>query len=326
MAGPFASALRFAGVAKEATKGTFVAATDYIPITKFDAQDTTTWIEDTGLRGSMVARYNKVAGPLFSEISMGGDVFPDSIGYVLSGFFGEVATTGASAPFTHTFDIQNTGSTTQGQPTAFSFTDYQSVEGRGYPGQQVTDLQFTWDGEKALKWDAKSVGFASATQTKPTQSFSGVTLLPGWLCAFKIAGSTSLQLVDAQISLKRPVKPINTADGTQAPLAIWAGPAEATGKCVIVVDTITQLTNYLAGTKTALDFNWAQGAGAAAVQFNPHFTNCNYDLVKTGSGKDYVEYEITWEALGNTTDVGTSGGYSIGKTIIQNAKPAATYA
>src|ERR1700738_1279034 len=111
----------FLGVAKEATKGTGVASTAYIPVKTINPFDHVMYLPDKGLRGSMVETYDEIAGPIYSELDIGGDAFPDTIGWPLAGILPDVATTGASAPFTTTFASKNTG---DGQAKAYTLTDY----------------------------------------------------------------------------------------------------------------------------------------------------------------------------------------------------------
>lgn len=316
------SALAFYSVAKESSPGTYVAPTDYVPLTKFDPEDMTTWINDDAVRGSMAKSYDKIAGPVWSKITMAGPVFPDTVGYPLLGFLGDSAITGASAPYTFTGSAKNSG---DGQPTSQSWTDFNSVDTRGYSGCKWYDLNFAWDGEKALTWDGAMQGYQSVVQTKPTNAPSTVRAVPGWLSIFAIGGSTLSTLVSADIKMKRGGEPIHTADGTQAPLEIFVGEMEVTGKCTLVADVNTQLTNYLAASQTTLDFNFQQGAGSSLVQVKFHMSKVNFDLVKPTRGKKFVEYEINWEALANTTDAGASGGQSPLKATIQNAKSSNVY-
>lgn len=316
------TALSFYGIAKEAIKGTFVPSVDYLPLTKFDPVDKTQWLKDDGMRGSMAKEYNAIAGPVWSEIACSGPVFPDTIAYPLLSLLGDVTTTGASAPFSHVGALKNSG---DGQPISHSLNDFNSVDNRGYTGVQWYDMDFKWDGEKLLTWTGNAKGFQSATQTKPAFSATTITALPGWLSLVSVNSVSTLTMVDGEIKLKREGGPIHTADGTQQPYQMFTGPLGVTGKMVLVADTNTLLTTYLAGTKIPLDFNFTQGAGAALVQFKLHMTNTNVNEVKTLRGKTFTEYELDFEALPNSTDVGASGGLSHIKATIQNAKASGTY-
>ena len=73
----------YLGIAKEATKGTAVAPTDFIPVMvdSLKPVDLIDPLYDTGLRGSMVTNYNYIAGRTRSTFDFGGHVFPDTIGY-----------------------------------------------------------------------------------------------------------------------------------------------------------------------------------------------------------------------------------------------------
>ena len=318
------TALSFLGVAKEATPGTFVASTDYIPVTKFDPKDDTTWLPDGAWRGSMVQTYGKVAGPVWSELSVGGYVYPDTIGYPLAQILGVDTTTGASAPYTHTLQLLNTG---DGQPTTQSLNDFNSVDNRGYTDVKWTSLTLSWDGEKYLTWDASGLGLQSATQTKPTASFGTIPGLPGWLSTATIGGTSTATVVSAEVAIKRDGSVIHTADGTQSPYEIFDGPVSVTGKATLIADATTQLTTYLAqaggGAKSTLVFDWTQGAGASLVELQLTMSSVNFDLVTPNRGKTYVEYDLTFEALGNTTDA--VAGYSPLKAVLKNAKVASTY-
>lgn len=85
------------GLAKEATRGTAVNPTAFIPITSITSpNDMAHYTPDKGYRGSAVKTYNQVATQIWAEPSVGFDVFPDTIGYLLDMILGEMSTTGTS--------------------------------------------------------------------------------------------------------------------------------------------------------------------------------------------------------------------------------------
>ena len=59
-----ASVRSYVGIAKETTKGTAEAPTDFIPVAKdsFKPVDVVDSLFDTGLRGSNVMNYNRIPG------------------------------------------------------------------------------------------------------------------------------------------------------------------------------------------------------------------------------------------------------------------------
>ena len=141
----------YLGIAKEATKGTAVAPTDFIAVaqSKIKPVDVIDPLYDEGMRGSLVKNYNYIPGRTRSTFDFGGAAFADTIGYPIAGLLGSVATTGASAPFTHTISLKNASTTgADAQPISYTLTDFYAAENRQYPACQFSDfsLKFSADG------------------------------------------------------------------------------------------------------------------------------------------------------------------------------------
>lgn len=321
---PLPSYFSFLGIAKETTKGTAAAATDYIPVTSITPQDVVMYLEDKNMRGAQVDIYNEISGPTYSEFGFGGDLFPDTIGYVMAGLLGDVATTGASAPFSHTFSVKNS---TDGQPVSFTLTDYDAnTLARQYAAMQFSEASFKFSGDGLIGYDAKACGFLSATVAKPTQSFSAVTPIAAYKGTVTIGGSGVLTLLDGSCEIKRSVTPIHSIDGSANPYKIWVGPAMVSGKLNFIAEDETELTRYLTNTQPGLTLDFQQGAAAALTQFKLQMTKVAYTVATPDRGKDYLAFSVDYTAIANTTDVGASGGYSQIKATVQSAKAASTYA
>lgn len=312
----------FLGIAKEATKGTWVTSTAYIPVRSLTPKDTVTYLPDTGWRGSMAETFGEIQGVTGSDFEYGGDVYADTIGYPLFGLLGDVTTTGGGAPFSHAGAIKNSG---DGQCTAYSLTDYDVTNARGYAGQQFEELALKFTAEGLLEYTAKSQGFASAVQTSPTASFSAVTAEPNWECVVTIGGSTIAYSTDGEVTLKRPVTQKYTLQNLQSPFRVWQGRLKVTGKLTFLMEDDTELTRYLTNTQPSLDLNWTHGASAALVQVKLHMTKAAYLTGQPVRGKDWIEMPVTFEAIANSTDAGASGGLSPIKATVQNALPSGTF-
>ena len=165
----------YLGIAKETrpTPGsapTAVAATDFIPFTSITPVDNINYLDDLGMRGSMVAEYDVIQGTIHSEFEFAGDVFADTIGYVVGGVLGDVATVGASAPYTHTISTLNSQAT-NGQPVTWTLSDYYSLGSastRQYAGSQFESVDFKFSAEALLTYTAKAKGYQSVTAANPT--------------------------------------------------------------------------------------------------------------------------------------------------------------
>lgn len=323
-----ASVRSYLGIAKEVTKGTPVAPTDFIPVlaSSLKAVDIIDPLYDKGLRGSNVENYNYIPGRTRSTIDFGGAVFADTIGYPLGGLLGDVATVGASAPFTHTLSLKNSATAAaDAQPTSFTFTDFYSAAVRTYSGIQIHDFNLKFSADGMLEYGAKGTGFGSATATTPTPSFSTILPTPVWLGSVTIGGTTITNAMNGEIVLKRPVSPIYGIAATQNPFSVFAGALEVTGKFTFIMENDTELTRFLTNTQPAIVLNWASGAGAAAVQIRANLTKGAYTAAASDRGSDFIQISVDINGQGNTTDAGATAGFSPIKWTLQNAKASGTY-
>jgi len=319
----------YLGIAKEATKGTAVTATNFIPfnMNTFKPVDVIDPLYDTGLRGSMVENYAYLQGRKHSTIDVGGSVFADTIGYYLTGVLGDVTTTGSSAPYTHTIALKNAvGGSGDAQPISYTITDFYSANTRQYAGVQFTDLNLTFNADGMLEYTAKGMGFPSATTSAPTPSFSTVLPTQVWTGTVTIGGTSVGYTRTANIDIVRKAEAIYGISNTQSPYQIFVGSLTAKGKATFVMQDDTELTRYLTNTQPALTFNFSTGSGATATQVSFTVTKGAYTTAAIERNTDYVEITVDIEAIGNTTDVGATSGYSPIKFTLQNALASGTYA
>lgn len=319
----------YLGIAKEVTKGTAVAPTDFIPVSKDSLKpvDIIDPLFDQGLRGSNVLNYNYIPGRTRSTVDYGGAVFADTVGYAIAGLLGSVATTGASAPFTHTISLFNSlTSNVDVQPISYTLTDFYAVDVRSYPGCQFSDFSLKFNADGMLEYDTKTTGYASELVSDPTPTFSTVLPTPVWRGTVSIGGSAVTTAMSGNIDMKRPATPIYGISNTQDPYQVFLGPLEVTGKITFVMENDSQLLNFLNNSQPAIVLNWAYGAGASAVQIQATITKGAYTAGVIERGEDFVQVTIDLNGQSNTTDAGSSGGYSPIKWVLQNAKASGTYA
>ena len=324
-----ASVRSYLGIAKEVTKGTPVAATDFIPVAKdaLKPQDIIDPLYDQGLRGSNVLNYNYIPGRTRSTFDFGGAVFADTVGYALAGILGSVSTSGASAPYTHTISLLNsTTSAADVQPISYTLTDFYAVNVRQYPGCQFSDFSLRFNADGMLEYDAKTTGWISNTTSDPTPSFSTVLPTPVWRGTVSIGGSSVATAMTGNIDMTRPVTPVYGISSTQNPYNIFLGPLEVTGKITFLMETDAELTRFLNNSQPAIVLNWAYGAGASAVQIQATITKGAYTAAVIERGEDFVQVSIDLNAQSNTTDAGSTGGFAPIEWVLQNAKASGTYA
>jgi hypothetical protein len=319
----------YLGIAKETTKGTPVAPTDFIPVMKDSLKpaDIIDPLYDTGLRGSNVVNYNYIPGRTRSTLDFSSAVFADTVGYALTGLLGSVATTGSTAPFTHTISLKNSAvAAADDQPISYTLTDFYAAAVRAYPGCQFSDFSLKFNADGMLEYDAKTTGWLSSSASTPTPSFSTVLPTPVWQGTVSIGGSTVATSMTGNIDMKRNVTPVYGISQTQNPFNVFLGPLETTGKITFIMEDNTELTRYLTNTQPAIVLNWAYGAGAAAVQIQATLTKGAYTAAVIERGQDFVQVTVDLNAQGNTTDAGSTAGFSNIKWVLQNAKASGTYA
>lgn len=330
----FSSYKQFVGVAKETSQGTPVPMTATIPIEKFDPEDKPVWLDDHALRGSMVKSYGRQQGVIKTDFSMSGPVFGDTLGWLLGNILGDLTTTGASAPFTHAFSTLNSA---QGQPTSHTFTHFQgtpaSFGARYYAGACLSEVTLKWNAEtELLMYDAKGSAWPSAiTAATPTSAPSTVTPIGSWRGQLGIGGpatgGTLIKTVtDGEIVIKRALEVVFTTQLAQVPYIIQRGEVEASGKLNFIAADESPYLAMINNTQPQFQLIVGNGvSGAGQVQMQVDCQNAAYATSKYDPGKAAVMYQVGWDAIANTTNAGTSGGYSPAKVTLTNAIAAGIY-
>jgi hypothetical protein len=322
----FAGSRRWVGIAKEVTPGTPIASVLTIPVDKFDPSDDVTQLDDQALRGSMAKQYGQYGGPIGSSWDLGGPMFGDALGYLLHNVFGGYAVSGASAPYSHTFSLLNSG---DGQPVTHTLTDATGIpatgQARQYPYSCVSELTLTWNAEQLCTWEAKAIGWPSVIPaTPPTNTPLNVGPIPSWRGAVGIGGPASAgtlvtDVTEFAITLSREVTAYNTVDGSQAAFVIARGPLDVTGKFTQIAQNEQRILDLLNNTQPQLQFILSNGGslgGLVSVQID--MQKVGYRTTKITQGTVFT-YEVEFQAIANTTNAGASGGLAPAKVVLQNA-------
>lgn len=318
----------YLGIAKEVTKGTAVAATNFIPYspTSFKPVDVIDPLYNQATYGAMAETYAYLQGRKHTTVEFGGPVFADTIGYLIAGILGDVSTTGASAPYTHTIALKNAVATSgDAQPTSFTFSDFYTANTRYYPGVQVTDFGLTFNADGMLEYTTKCMGWPSSTTTAPSPSFSTVLPTQVWTGTVSIGGSSVAYTTSASLDITRKAEAIFGISGTQSPYQIFLGALGVKGKATFVMQDDTELTRYLTNTQPALTFDFSTGSGSTATQVAFTLTKGAYVTGAIERTSEHVEITVEFTGIANTTDVGSTSGYSPIKFTLKNALASGTY-
>ena len=385
---PLPTVVSYLGIAKEATKGTGVAPTAFIPVKTIEPFDKVEYYPVDVLQGAMTEIYDEVPGYKWTEFTVGGPFFADTYAWPLAGVLGDApapstsrtvtdgvttsasttvtsataaftavdegkpitagsnlpagtyilsvtsatavvvsqpatasgtalsTTIGAASLFTNTFSLQNaqTGSNLIGQPTSHTLTDFYGITGsnsRQYAGFQWTEAVIKFNTDGLLELTGKGAGLkSSALVAKPAQSFTTTLPIPTWAGNLNIGGSVVSKAMEGEITLSRKFEVIKALTGNQQPAVIFLGAFEAKGKITFYIDDDTELLRYLNNTQPSLDLLWVTGSGAATQGLQVHGSQVAFINSKIVRSKQMAQVEAEFQFIPNTTDVGTSGGFS----------------
>lgn len=187
------------GLAKEATAGTIVSPTLYLPWTTLSFDDrTTTVVEEEGLGRieDSDARHQTLR---FGEGDIEGELEDIRLGLFLTSLFGASPVTAGGPTYTHTYTLSNTN-THQSLSIAYIDPDQTKI----FPYSVINSLQIVVEPENIVTYTAGFMSRISRDWTALTPSFTtlGNKFLPQHL-VFKLASAVGGLSGASNISLKR---------------------------------------------------------------------------------------------------------------------------
>jgi hypothetical protein len=229
------------------------------------------------------------------------------------------------APFTHTFAVLNSGS---GQPATHTLTFHQGITSaqgaRQYAYFAASEMQFTLNAEQLFLHSTKGMSFlGTPAASAPVNTLTTALAQPVWRGAISIGGTPINEIEEVTITLTRNVKGIWAANGAQTPYIIARYDLTGAGGFKHLAQNETPMLNMLNNVQPTAQVtisNGLSGANLLSCQFN--FQVAAYDAAKLNSN-GAIEYDVTWKAIANTTNIGGSAGFGIATVVLQNA--VATY-
>lgn len=328
----YPSAKQFVNFAKETTQGTAVTTgMTTAPVTEFKPKDDPVLLRDEGLRGAMGKTYGIIQGPQKSSYTIGGAVFLDWLPAQLLNLMGEIATSGpVSSIYTHQITLLNSGTA---QPPSHTFVDWQGLtattNARTYAGCCHSSLTLKGNPESSLiEWSAKGNGYWSSAfpTSPPTSSPSAVSPMAAWRVALGFGGPASggtqvLTVRDWEVTTNREISVQFTSQNSQAPFFIQRGPITTTAKFYVDKPSDETFLNYLRNnTQPQFQLLVSNGLGGASAQtLTIDMAQLAFDMAEINRGNVAIGYDVTCEAIMNTTNVGASGGFGPVKYTVTNA-------
>jgi hypothetical protein len=264
----------------------------------------------------------------------------------------------AGTPFTHRFAALNSplgyGGAYGAQPPTHTFTDVTNIVNvftsatygtapsssfgaRQYPSAVLKDISFSGNAEQILS--LKMTGDAWQSQVAGT-AITNITTnsrpIPNWNSTVVVAGNTVSStgvysgIGTFDVSFKRTTQVYWTVQGTQTPYVIARGPLDMTGTIEWdPTNTETPLDLMLLNAQAPMSITVSNQTPTvipnSGTPFTLTFTASQVANIKSKimRSKALVGYNNSFEAVGNSTDTGGSGGLGPGTiTLVNNT---ATY-
>ena len=245
-----------------------------------------------------------------------------------------VAITNTAAPYTHVFSLLNPGSSTgntSAQPPTYTWLHRNFIAGSAnhnadqYGYVRVTDVTLTAKKDGFFTWSGKATAYLRGfPSTDYPPSFTTVKAQPSWKSTINLASSQIYNIEQFTVGLQRELDIVTTADGSQNPYVIVAGPLKATyGADYNAVSDETALTSMLSNTQPTLSYSLSNGGGGASL------VSCSIAAQQAGAKnaplapvKSLYGFKVAGDLIANTTNAGNSGGYSPVQITLINAIPA----
>lgn len=297
MAGLKLSALRFAGVAKETSYG--VPATTgirWLPVQSPNTELQTKYEMDKAIRGIAAQTFGAYQGVQNGKFSYTLPWYITDTPIILTSILGPDTKTGTVAPYTHTFNLA------AAEPASLTVHDYDAIDQYQYAGSMLSQASFKLDSEGNLSCDIQGLGFPPVSEATATPTYASEAYFLGWEGALSLGGSSNARLVSMQIDFKRTLTPRWTANNSQVPQSIWAGPLQVSGKATFDVFDDTEYTHYTSNDQPSFVMTLTQPSSTNAVKFQ--LSKCAFTEAQKISSKDWIQVDGTIEGIYNATDAG----------------------
>lgn len=247
--------------------------------------------------------------------------------------------TNTTAAYTHVFSTQGPAYASgqpNGQPPSHTWVHRTLIPGTAnhlavqYLYWCLSDITLNFNAMGACVWSGKSLSWDHAYPTvTPTVSPSAVRGQPAWRFIAGLAGPASggtqvLNIAEAELTFARVLEEYVTGQGSQNPYLFGRGPLGGTFKLVFspAIDE-TALTFMLANTQPQMQIiqsNGVGGAGQQSIQIDAQLAA--FKRSKLSAAKNMFGFDVDGELIGNATNVGNSGGFSVAKITLVNAVPS----
>jgi hypothetical protein len=257
---------------------------------------------DEGRRGVPSADFAATADAGHGEVAIEGFVYPTSIGHLLMAMFGADAKTGASDPWTHTFDVQE---------DVPSYTIEERLLGTGSNdglrsvGSVLSALNFTFErATGVLRYTSQWLGNIPEIVTVIDPSPNFEEGIQGWKAAVTSTNLTN-RVLAGEINFSRESQVIHATNNSQQPKCVEVGPVRIEGQLTLLTDTLVDFTSFITDVKQQLAISFAKGVTPArTLNFNIQNAALAASPIDWDMGGVALLNRLSFRAIHNSTDDG----------------------
>ncbi|GGH93745.1 phage tail tube protein [Arthrobacter liuii] len=220
--------------------------------------------------------------------------------YTDTGAAGTAGTPPTTAASLHKTSVLNVGT----PPSYTGFLYMADTKVKQIPGLVIASLKIGIKANELPSMDISWLGMPSTTINAPANTPSVVPPMPPFTANIKVGGASLGKYSDASITIKRGSKAIPVLNGTQSPLAIYAGEVTVTGTLGAIFQGTADndLTNLLTNGQPTLAVSInPQNDGA-----HPLTLQCSKIAYETAdpapASSGWMTISSNFEAIANATD------------------------
>lgn len=294
------------GIAVEATRGTAVAPTFWIPVQSMSFFDRTETAREEQGQGVIADSDSNYVTQKMGEGEIEAQIYDKALGVFLSGLLGASPSTGGGPPYTHTYTLSQSN---QGKSVSLYWQD----PDRDYlfPLGMLNSLSLKVEPNGLVNW---TIGFMSKTARNWTSQTANFTSLGSkWLhqhLAFKLAANVGSISAATAISLKSLELNINrntvfdSVLGTVEPEDILNQQLSIDGSIELNVEDDTYRNYMLNGTYRSMEVKLNGGSNSILTMQFPRvdFTEWEPDFSLNEIAKQGIQFKCNYDQA-NALDI-----------------------
>lgn len=298
------------GIGLEATRGTPVAPTYWLPFVTMSFFDkTTTQAEEQGM-GKVADQDSVYVTMKMAEGDVESQIYDNALGFILSSILGAVPVTTGGNPYTHTFTLSNTN-----QQKSLSLYWQDPIYSLMFPLAVVEQLSLTVEPSGIVAWTVTFKAKASKDWATLTPDFTslGSKFLHQHLVtklAANVAGlgaATGISLKNLELNINRNTI-FDEVIGTVEPEDVLGQQLSVDGSLTLNLEDDTYRGYMLNGTYRSMEINLLRSSSSSLDLVFPRvsFTEWEPDFTLNEIAKQTINFKANYDSANGLDIISTA--------------------